>query len=156
MVLGIRRRRVARGDILLEVMVALGVFVVGAALLLATATETLAALERAERRERAIDLARSALARLEAGVVNLQDLRAGRSEAEEGGAWGDDRVRLSVRTRRSEWPGLSLIEVQVRDTDATEDEAPLCTIRQLVELRRRAVDGVDQLVDDDPLEEDSP
>jgi len=143
-----------RGDVLLEVMVALAVFVVGAALLLATATETLAALERAERRERATDLARSALARLEAGLVNIQDLRAGRSEQEEGGAWGDDLLTLSVRTRRTEWPGLSLIEVRVRDVGAPAEGAPLCTIRQLVELR--PVDGALEVAEDEALEEQAP
>ena len=136
-------RRSPRGDVLLEVLIALAVFAVGAALLLATAQEALAALARAERREQAIDLARSAVARLEAGIINLQDLRSGSAAGDEPGAWKDDAFEIDFRSERTEWSGLVLVELRVRDAEAPADAAALCTLRQLVRVGRDTEEGMD-------------
>lgn len=143
------RSRRRRGDVLLEVLVALAVFVVGATLLLATARETLASLDRAQRREAATDLARSVLARLEAGVINLQDARAGRVGDDDEAARGDEVLSVEVRTRRSPWPGLALVEVRVRDRDAARDGPSLCMLRQLVPLGADDASAVDGLEEDE-------
>lgn len=124
-----------RGDVLLEVLIAVAVFAAGAALLLTTARESLSALDRADQRERAVDLARSIFARLEAGELNVQDLRADRAAGDEDeGAWRDERFALETSTERTSWSGLTLVELRVRDADAASDAPPLCTLRQLVRL----------------------
>lgn len=131
-----RRRDHRRADVLLEVLVAIAVFAAGAALLLTTARESLSALERADQRERAVDLARSVFARLEAGELNVQDLRASRADSDGEGAWRDERLALEASTERTPWAGLTLIELRVRDADAANGTPPLCTLRQLVRLGR--------------------
>lgn len=126
-----------RGGILLETLIAVAVFTAAAALLLRTSTEAIAALDVAERRSMAVDLARSAIARLEAGAVNLTDLRAGRVTPEgEAPALEETLFRVQVATRRSAFTGLTVVEVAVHDREASADAAPLAMLRQLVELRR--------------------
>lgn len=130
-------RRARAGGILLETMIAVAVFTAAAALLLRTSTQAIADLDLAEQRSMAIDLARSAIARLEAGAVNLADLRAGRVTPEdEGSALEESLFRVQVATRRSAFPGLTVVEVSVHGRDAAADAAPLAILRQLVELRR--------------------
>ncbi len=149
---GLRRR----GGILLEVLVAIAIFAATAGVVLGMISDALAALSRSQERAAAVDVARSALARLEAGLLTITDLRAGRvtsrldespdadsgAEADVGtdrGDRNDDAVRaglaVDVSTRRADWSGLSLIELRVRRIDADPDSAPLCTLRQLVRLR---------------------
>ena len=68
----IRRRR---GAILLEVMLAIGLFAGAGAFCLGVTKSLFSALERTDRRRLAIDLARSKMAELEAGLITVQDLR---------------------------------------------------------------------------------
>lgn len=139
-----------RGAVLLELMLALALFV-GAAALCLTATRSLfAALDRADRRQWAIDLARSKMAELDAGLVSLPALRG-----EWSGAVGshrprdlspdepaaETRWRFDVRTQRSAFDGLTLIELTVSEVPgeavATGEDPALVsyTLRQLVALR---------------------
>ncbi|HMN96410.1 MAG TPA: hypothetical protein PKC43_11125 [Phycisphaerales bacterium] len=135
-----RSARRRRGGVLLETLVAVAIFVAAAGLLLRLSTDALSALDRAERRSAAVDLARSALARLESGAINLADLRAGRVDAERSGrdepAGDAARFRVSVATRRSPHPGLTVVEIEIRDRADPADASPLVSLRQLVELRR--------------------
>jgi hypothetical protein len=142
----------ARGAILLEVMLALGLFVGSAAFCLAVTRSLFAALDRADRRQLAVDLARSRLAELEAGMVTLQELRG-----EWGGGVGSvpDDVDLEagdpgsvweieITTTPSEYRGLSLIELTVAQvqtgTGAAGDDAVRYTLRQLIALREQDVE----------------
>jgi hypothetical protein len=140
--------RQPRGAILLEVLLAIGLFVGAAAFCLGVTKSLFSAFERTDRRRLAIDLARSKLAELEAGLISVQDLRGEWSggvgsrqddvELEAGAsgpAWEIDAV-----TTRSEYPGLSLIELTITEvpTDgAVESNVVSFTLRQLVALREQ-------------------
>jgi hypothetical protein len=125
------------------------VLFVGAASFVLAATGSLfGALERIDRRQRVIDLARSKLAELEAGHVALGALRGewsgavgSRPEDEDleleprGPAW-----EIDVETSPSEFRGLTLVELTVTEMtgETRPDGAPSgasFTLRQLVVLR---------------------
>jgi hypothetical protein len=106
------------------------------------------ALERVDRRQRAIDLARSKLAELEAGHVTLGELRGEWSGAVGSRLEYDDLEpeprgpiwNLEVETSRAPFRGLSLVELTV--SEITDDAGPdgdqdavSFTLRQLMALR---------------------
>ncbi len=135
-----------RGALLLEVLLAVGLFVgAGTVCLVATRTQN-AALLRVQREQEALDLARSKLAELEAGLITVLDLRGdwsgavGSLEPEALGAGGPARWSLDVHTGRSEYRGLSLVELTVTEVPqgprAAAPEPITVTLRQLLPLRR--------------------
>lgn len=140
-----------RAGVLLEVLVSIAVFAAAAAVLLGLARDSLEALGRAEGRELAVDAARDAMARLATGELSLADLRAGRIEPTEPGRVDGDapgsllgaRFRIDVRTQRSPFRGLILVEISVFDASAAGDAAALCTLRQLVTVRRSSTEDAD-------------
>ncbi len=130
-------------------MLALGLFVGSAAFCLAVTRSLFAALDRADRRQLAVDLARSRLAELEAGMVTLQELRGewgggvgsvpddvDLEAGESGSVW-----EIEITTTPSEYRGLSLIELTVTevspDTGADRDDAVSFTLRRLIALREQ-------------------
>ena len=137
-----------RGAMLLEVMLAVGLFAGSAAFCLAVTRSLFVSLQRADRRHFAVDLASSKLAELEAGLVNVQELRGEWSGAV-GSRLEDDDLdavpgpvwEFDVTTSRSEYRGLSLIELTVRevppDTAADRDDAVSFTLRRLIALREQ-------------------
>ena len=150
--------RPSRGAILLEVMLALGLFVVSAAFCLGVTRSLFAALDRADRRQLAVDLARSRLAELEAGMVNLQELRG--EWAGGVGSHPDDvdieatapatSWEIEVTTSPGEYRGLSLIELTVTEVqpgaDPGSDDRVRYTLRQLIALHEQ--DPEDYQVDE--------
>lgn len=151
-----------RASVLLEVVVAIAVFVAAATVLLGLARDSIAAVNRAEERELAVDLARDGMARVATGELTLADLRAGRIEpAETGRVDGNapespfaSRFRVDVRTQRSPFKGLILVELRVFDAAAPRDSVALCTLRQLVRTARSA-SHEGQSSDDDEGGDDS-
>jgi len=140
--------RPPRGAILLEVMLAIGLFVGAAAFCLGVTRNLFAALDRADRRKLAIDLARSRLAELEAGLVNVQDLRGEWSggvgsrpdDAELIATESGPRWEIDAVTTRTEYPGLSLIELTITAVPpdgVLESHVVSFTLRQLVALREQ-------------------
>ncbi len=132
-----------RGGILFEVMLSLALFVGAAAVTIGTVRNVMTALERAAREQQAVDLARSRMAELEAGLINLNDLRDGSRSAIGSfeGFLGDEFGRgddwtVAVSTERTEYPGLTLVAITVRDAGADEDRpgAVGFTLRQLLRL----------------------
>jgi hypothetical protein len=138
-------RPVRRAGVLLEVMIAIALFVGAGAFALGAMNNTLNAIVYNQRQAMAVDIARSKLAELEAGLITPADLR----EAD-GTALGsitprqlDDaaagRWEFDVRTSPSEYGNLSLVELTI--TEASDDPAVdpeslvSYTIRQLIELR---------------------
>lgn len=138
-----------QGAMLLEVMLAIGLFVGSAAFCLGVTKSLFAALDRADRRRMAVDLARSKLAELEAGLITLQDLRGEWSggvgshpddveiaAAAPGSRWAFDAV-----TSRTEYRGLSLVELTVTEVppegEAESDDTASFTLRQLMALREQ-------------------
>ncbi len=159
-----------RGAMLLEVMLAVGLFVGSASFCLAVTKSLFASLQRADRRHFAVDLARSKLAELEAGLVNVQELRGEWSGAVGSRPEDDDLDsvpvtvwEIDITTTRSEYGGLSLIELTVREvsleTDADRDDAVSFTLRRLIALREPDPEAyeTDELLDGlDGLEEVEP
>ena len=135
-----------RGALLLEVMLSVALFVGAASFCLVVTRSLFSAMDRADRRQLCVDLACSKMAELEAGLTTLQDLRG-----EWSGAIGsrsvDDELALDraqwqfdVQTSRTEFQGLSLVELTVSELSETAGatragERVSFTLRQLVALR---------------------
>jgi len=136
------------GGILLEALLALALFVGAAAFALGATRSVIGSLDRARRESLAVDLARAKLAELEAGIVTLAELRddadgmtrvgsieAFGEEADNGGRiW-----EIDVTTERTEFTGLMLVELTVREVRDEEIDDPSrvasCTLRQLIPVR---------------------
>lgn len=113
-----------RGVVLLEILLSLAVFV-GAALAVSGAVgRTLSSLSRAQERTIAADLAWSAVAQVEAGVLTPAALN-GPAELDPG--W-----EIAVDTTPTAHGRLVLLEVSVRPTGSA---AAVYTARQLIALR---------------------
>ncbi len=137
-----------RGAILLEVMLAIGLFVGAAAFCLGVTKRLFWALERADHRRLAIDLARSKLAELEAGLITVQDLRGEWSggvgsrpdDDERAGAVAGPSWEIDAITTRTEYRGLSLIELTITEVPpdgGVESHGVSFTLRQLIALREQ-------------------
>ena len=117
-----------RGSVLLEVLLATAVFSFAGIVVLGVVDGTVADGARAARRSLAMDVARSQLARMEAGISDDSQ---------------DDRAVLGLRVEShmepSDFPGLALAVVEVYDeqSDGRSDEASnepprLAVLRQLL------------------------
>lgn len=141
-----RRSPSRRAAVLLEALLAIALFVGAAAFTLAATRSALQAVDRHRRSLEAVDLARSKMAELEAGLIALEDLRGGDDDgvgsAGRAGPSRDasesPRWQTSVKTQRSEFTGLTLVELTVAEADdqlLDENGAPVSfTLRQLVPL----------------------
>ena len=119
-----------RGAMLLEVMLAIALFVGAASLCLAVTRSLFSTLQRSERRQCAVDLARSKLAELEAGLITVQELRgewpgavgSRTQDFETDMSAGGPRWRFDAVTSRTAYRGLSLLELTVSEvTDNPRD-----------------------------------
>jgi hypothetical protein len=147
--------RGCRGGALLEVLLSLALFVGAATFALAALRSVMASMHQSQRLAEAVDLARSRLAELEAGLISIQELRGpmtGRfgSMAAAGGAFDESTSRprwtLEVRVERTRFTGLSLVELTVRESppahaSAISDDVVQFTLRQLMTLREQGGDG---------------
>ena len=112
-----------RGSILLEVLLAIAVFTFAGIVILGVLEETVAAGGRAERRALAMDLARTRMAEIEAGVEadGAADTAASSAaSATSASALPDPRkgLRVEARLEPSDHPGLVLAVVEVWDDAA--------------------------------------
>lgn len=138
-----------QGAILLEVLLAMALFVGSAAFCLGVTKSLFSALERADRRRLAVDLACSKLAELEAGLITVQELRGEWSggvgsrpdDADLAGVPAGPRWAFDTVTTRTEYQGLSLVELTVTEIPPEAgpgpDDAVSFTLRQLVALREQ-------------------
>jgi len=133
-------RPAPRGGILLEVVLSISLFAGAAAFTLASVRSVFQTLERARLLQEAIDLARSKMSELEAGLITISDLPGSefqqigsfdrrKAETEVEFAW-----QFEVQSQRSEFTGLSLVELTVTQTGAVTQPMTY-TLRQLVSLR---------------------
>jgi hypothetical protein len=136
--------RARRGGVLFEVLLSIALFVGAAVFTLGTTRTVLVALDRAGREAVAIDLARAKMAELDAGLVTMSELRESVEGIDRVGSVelldraGDRGVawELSVETERSEFAGLTLVEITVAEPGDPEDPDRVhATLRQLVALR---------------------
>ena len=164
--------RRALGGVLIEIIIAVALFVGAAGFTLGAMRSVFDGMDREDRRLHAVDLARSLMAELEARLINVADLRGpidGRvgSRRASGGidevlaSDADQPVRtwrVEVHTDRSRFAGLSLVELTVREESAASegrgepDELISVTLRQLLPLRESASEGYEQ----DEMVEDLP
>jgi hypothetical protein len=137
-----------RGGVLLEVLLALTLFVGGALAVLRATSQARRSVVEAGTLQRAVDLATTRMAELEAGLISDADLREGGGMPRpEFGAFeaapATNRLRIEVATRRSPYAGLTLVELDVLDPDqiAVDGGARVVfSLRKLVQLRDQPVD----------------
>lgn len=118
-----------RGALLLELLISLAIFSATAMLVLVALRDLQRSMERAATRQAALDEARSVLARLEAGAMNINDLRGEVGEDED-----SSRFRIRAKTAPTEYRNLTLVELEVRTGEGAMERVE-CRLRQLVELR---------------------
>ncbi len=149
---------IRRGAILMETMLALSVFVAAGASIFTLVEGSLTSLERTRLAELAADHARSAMAKIEAGIATPQTLngpmRGWRDEAVERGDLGpaafDEDARptaweLEIDTEPSEFPGLTRVSVTALRRGGGDQIVASYTLRQLVRLSARAEDKAGDL-----------
>lgn len=161
-----RGARRPRGALLMEMMLALAVFVGAALAILSAMGQSAASLAAARERQRAMDLARSAMSRIEAGIETAETLNGPVPEwqDEESTSEFDDAPpeptgwELVIRTSpfggtgrggdAVAGGGLTLVEVTAMRRDpGRAAPAVTVTLRQLVRLGAEAEDRVGNLDD---------
>lgn len=155
-------RSIRVGAVLLEVIVSMAIFVAAASFTLRATGSVLSALDQSRREQAAVDLAVSTMAELEAGIIDLQSLRSGRTMDIRGPAWEGERIddgpwRMEVDTSRSEHRGLTLVELTVvEDLPQGNDRVPVqYSIRRLLSVLDDGETGYedDELLDDLPADD---
>lgn len=124
-----------RGGVLLEVMLALALFVAAGSLVLSIFADGSRAVARAESLGHAVDAARSILAEVEAGIRSVGDLRGSIDDLPP--PWTE--LRIEASSQRSDLPGL--VEVEVRVFDRERADSPRFTLRQLLPVATRRGEG---------------
>lgn len=131
-------RRFERGAILLEVLLALALFVAGALVIMAAMDGSAGAISRARDTARAADLARSAMSRIEAGQARPETM-SGPVMDENGEVLEDEAWELEVRTEPAGPAGLSKVTVRamLRPTPGSDREVASFELVQAMRLARR-------------------
>ncbi len=125
--------RLTRGSILLETLLSIVLFAAAAVFTLAALSNGLSSTDRTRTRTRAADAARSVIAQLEAGIVTDTEISKDRN------ARRDDGLLVEASTSVSSFPGLTLVEVVVREDGG--DDRVLFRLLQLVRVPDRASIG---------------
>jgi len=145
----------ARGAVLLEVIVALAIFVAAGALILGSMSRATQGLANTRDLEQAADLARSTMARVESGVARPETL-VGQAQAEEndrGSFSGAARLSplwVEIETQPSAFEGLTHVSVRAVKKTAEGREIASYTLHQLVRLFGEEQEGAGE---EDPLAE---
>lgn len=149
-----RRRswgRTRRGALLLEILIALAIFVAAATLVLTSLRTVSTRLILSREQQQGLDLALSKLAELEAGLVTVETLDGAEFETALAGSeddaaqfdendFGPKQWRLEVSSERSRFTDLSIVTVRVFNqrpfggSDDGSDDVEICALRQLVRL----------------------
>jgi hypothetical protein len=135
--------------VLLEVVLAIAIFVMAGTAILVLEDGSLSGLSRTRDVERARDLACSAMARLESGLDTARTL-SGPVKPEKGIATPPGEWDLKIESEPSQFSGLTHVTVTARKLAGGGDEvaAASYTLHQLVRL---ADPVADRPGDDDPL-----
>jgi hypothetical protein len=150
-----------RGALLLETMLALAIFVMAGTAVLSLVDGSLTSLNHARLSEQAADQARTAMAKIEAGIATPQTLNGPahtwlQDAAERGDAgptiFDEDAEpshwELGIDTEPSQFAGLTTVTVTASRRSRGEGVLATYTLRQLVRLRSK---GEDQAGEADPL-----
>lgn len=129
-----------RAAVLMELVIALAIFASTAMLTLSVMNNSYAALQRSQSEQLAVDLARSKLAELDAGLLSIGDLQeyviehVGSIDLYESMALDEESDWwIDVYTEPTEFDGLTLVEITV--TIGEQENAPFATLRELIRLR---------------------
>ncbi|MBL9032226.1 MAG: hypothetical protein JNM80_11040 [Phycisphaerae bacterium] len=134
------RRPSARAALLFEVILALAIFVGAGLAILSSIDGALTAQSRARLAARAADLARTAIARIEAGIDTPQTLhgpvrhRSLDPDADDAQP-ADDGWELDIDTTPSSFSGLTHVTVTAKRLTPSGVEEAAFTLHQLVRLR---------------------
>lgn len=136
---GRRREHPRRGFVLLDLVLALAMFVVGGLAILSQLDFGARRIIDAEHRMGATGVARTALGLLEGGAMSDRELTGPASAwaspaTESAGFDAPSDWMCEVDLEPSEWPGLSLATVRVRRLEASGEGPVLATLRQLVPM----------------------
>lgn len=146
-----------RGALLLESVLALSIFAMAGLVIAGLVGDAADSLSRSRDALRAADLARSAMARLEAGISPMRDLSGPvpRWEEDETAREGDpsefdggfadappapSQWEVEIATEPSEFEGLTRVTVRAFKRDASGAVAAAHTLHQLVRLGSAAED----------------
>ncbi len=126
-----------RGALLLELLLSVAIFTMCALVILSVATDVLRSVEGARRRQEAVDVARTALASLEAGLATVQNVDDFVDEQRGEEALDDEpqRWQIDIETEPSQFPGLTVVTVIVRDLRGAD---PLASTTRLENANREA------------------
>lgn len=152
-------RTTRRGGILLEVMLALALLVMGSMTILGAMSQSIHSLEATRLKQQAADLARSAMARIEAGIATPDTLQgpvpAWESDPESGAdelngdafpdefglaagiGWSEDSGwELEIDTSPSPFAGLAIVRVRALRRASLDSDRIIgqYTLEQLVRL----------------------
>jgi hypothetical protein len=154
-----------RGALLLELLLSVALFTMCALVILSVSTDVLRSVESARRRQEAVDVARTVLASLEAGlatVENVDDLVEGDRESE-GLDDEPQRWQIDLETEPSQFPGLTVVTVIVRDLRGADPLASTTVMNpnqeapesfRLVELLDIGETEEDEGFEIDPIDEE--
>ncbi len=161
-----------RGGILLEVLLSIAIFAGAASFVLGAVRTAIDAQMRSLAEQQAVDLAASLMAELENGSLTLSDLREGvprqlgsnekyRELVDERIARGLPGWGVDINTQRTEFAGLTLVEVTVfqllpdmRGAASPDDTNVRYTLRQLMKMRDAEAEAyeLDEMLEGLPME----
>ncbi len=138
-----------RGALLLEILIALSLFVTAGSIILVSTTSMTASLARSRDRQIATDLAVSKMAALEAGLTTAEQLNdslvevelfSDQSAADLDAQMQQARWRLVVETEPSRFSPLTNVTIRVLDarSGSVGSETELAVLHQLIRLNASA------------------
>jgi hypothetical protein len=129
-----RRAERRRGAVLLECVLALALFVACGLSVLALMDHAVDSVASTRDTEQAADLARTTMARVEAGIASPDTLNGPvlDENGEKSGAWA-----LEVQTEPSQFEGLAKVTVRAIKHGVGESELASFTLHQLVRLTEK-------------------
>lgn len=145
----------ARGAVLLEVIVALAIFVGAGALILGSLSRATQGLAHTRDLEQAADLARSTMARVESGIARPETLIGQvQEDANERGSFSGAATFspwwIEIETQPAAFEGLTHVTVRAVKKSADDREIASYTLHQLVRLFGEQAEGAGE---EDPLAE---
>jgi len=141
---------VRRAAILLEVLVSLAILVGVSGFSLHALADAEAGLDRADRRRRCMDAASSVAAMLDAGLIGVGDLRSDSLPRVDGvplDVGTGHPLECDASSDRTEWPGIVLLTLEVKEQTEGVDRPVSATLRQLVLLKAHTADVAEEDVD---------
>lgn len=140
-----------RGSLLIEVVLALAIFVIAGGAIANLLSQSMLGVDRSRDLARAADIARSAMAKMEAGIETPQTLNGPLERGEEGADLTGRGWELDIETDASQFRGLT--RVTVTALKRSSSGAAIETSYKLVQLVRLGSKGEDSAGQEDAISE---